>query len=244
MWYPSLSELLASKIISGSVDDYMFAASGYGLRPGKEDFKTLLRRYSLFRAVEAVAPEIFVSMAGKFQQEYVAGMSEGKIFDDIRAQTGPLVIAHMAIADNAVALDFAALLADEYEALGKKDVRACYKYATGLGTTKIASMLPANLISREGDVAARLLRSAPVTDVIPQNQIEQIYRVIFERLAQQYGAEAVQLLASPDKLPTSQYARYCQMAVALFRQIAQLPPLEAGYVMRGIYKDQVARSQK
>ncbi len=84
MWYPTLDELKAAKVISGRSDAYRFAASGYGLKPGAEDIAEKLRSHSLFRAIEQVAPRVFRQMAEQFQRGYVQGLPEGQIFDQIR----------------------------------------------------------------------------------------------------------------------------------------------------------------
>jgi len=43
MWYPTEAELLAANVITGTTDTYRFSISGYGLRPGAEDFAKKLQ---------------------------------------------------------------------------------------------------------------------------------------------------------------------------------------------------------
>ena len=87
MWYPSAAELLAAHVISGVVDNYKFAASGYGIRPGTEDFASELRKELLFRAMEKADANAFANLARRYQQRYIEGVPEGIIIDNMRTRT-------------------------------------------------------------------------------------------------------------------------------------------------------------
>jgi hypothetical protein len=238
MWYPTVPELAAAKVISGVTDEYRFAASGYGIRPGQEDFKEQLRRVSFFRALEEAAPEVFATTATKFQQAYVEGVPEGTILDELRdSQLSPVLTARMSTADNAVLAEFAALIADQYAALGSKNAQYCYDYAVKGATTTLVNQLPADLRSREIALSEKILKGPKVRDTPRPNELERLYGKVSDALAKKYSAEDMRLLSSSEKLKAPQYAKYCQMATAMFREISRLPLPEAGSVMRDIYKD-------
>jgi len=238
MWYPTLSELLAAKAISATVDSYRFAVSGYGLRPGAENFKEQLRKHSFFQAFESAEPERFTAVAKKFQTAYVDGTPEGTILDRLReSEMAPVVRSRLAVADDQMSSDYAALLADQYEWLGKTDAQACYEYAAKNATTRTRNALSTDLIARELVLTEKLLRARPMQKTASPAQLDAIYAALFQRLSKRYGEESIALLASSDSITPAQYGKYCQMAVVMFREISRLPLADAGYVMRANFKE-------
>src|SRR6185503_12496421 len=120
------------------------------------------------------------------------------ILDRVRNdRVAPLIIARLAYADDALLAEYAGLMADQYEALGRVDDAACYRYAAKGADTALVILLPPELKQREMAMSERLLRAtrrrAPVGEVTTQA----IYRTIFERLAAEFGAAQVRLLGDP-----------------------------------------------
>ena len=245
MWYPTEAELLAAGAISGTADAYRFAASGYGVRPGLENFKASLREVALFQALEEAEPDIFAKFATRFQNAYMAGTPEGLIVDELRdSYMGPLVTSRMARADDRLSAEFAALLADEYEWLGEKSPRSCYEFAAkGANATLIESLSP-ELRKRELGLTERLLRSAPVLKPITSVQLDQFYAVLFRKLSGRYAADDLKLIDSPDNVKPPKFGLYCQISTAMFREISRMPSTEAGYLMRDIFTETTANRSK
>jgi len=162
MWYPSVSELEAAKVISGVVDNYKFAASGYGIRPGTEDFAKELRNQPLFGAIAKSEPLAFANMTNKFQKNYVDGVPEGAIQDEIRANTMiPLILSRLPRADNQIQVDYAKLIADQYDAVGSVDAKACYDYAVnGSNVGSVIKLFGTELKQREFRLFELLLASS------------------------------------------------------------------------------------
>lgn len=236
MWYPSVPELLAAGAITGVTDDYRFAASGYGSHADAGSFAETLRRTPLFAAIEGTEPAVFADIVDAFYRAYLEGQPEGRILDDMRARkVTPTIMARLTRADDRLLADYARLMADQYEALGQRDVTACYRYAALGADTTMVNMLPATLRQREMELSERVLGSTAKRAPPRAERTQPIYRAIFEKLSAQYGQAQVRLLADPARVPPIEYGNYCKLAIALFRAIADLPPEQAGEVMSHIF---------
>jgi hypothetical protein len=244
MWYPTVSELKAAQVITGTTDAYRFAASGYGIKPGTEDFEKELRGQSIFRAIEQAAPRVFRELAEQFQRGYVQGVPEAQLVDEIReSRITPLLVSRLTTADNGTAVDYARLLSDQYETLGSKDSKLCYDYATKGATTAIGNLFPSELRNRELALNERVLTATHSGPKRTSDQLASIYGRVVQKLRAQYGAENVAVLESSQIKP-SQYPLYCRLITAMFREISKLPISDAGDVMRDIFSELAATRRK
>ncbi len=238
MWYPTVAELMDAHVITGIADNYRFAASGFGVRPDAQSFEMQLRRTPLFDAIAANEPASFQMIVDSLYRSYFAGIPEGRIMDELRtSKVAPLILARMAYADDQLLADYAALMADQYEAVGRRDPAACFHYAAGGASGNLAGLLPDSLKDREMALSEAVLRSTERRkSSSSEPSIEATYRAVHEKLAHQFGTE-VRLLADPSKVTPSQYASYCSLAVAMFRAISTLPRQQAGAVMSQIFSN-------
>ena len=238
MWYPTTTELIAARAISGMVDGYKFAASGYGIRPGTENFAASLRKMSFYRAVEEVDPAMFAAVASQFQQRYVDGLPEGNIIDELRdTKVFSLVRSRLPNADDRPLIDFASLAAEQYEMLGAKDGKACYEYATKGGNSKIIEQLGPEMNKREVALSERVLRSNTIRSVSSSGQLEALYGKVFAKLGKQYSDADILLLVEPEKTKPAQYSKFCRMLASMFREVTRLPLEDAGSVLSEFFKE-------
>jgi hypothetical protein len=245
MWYPKPAELLAARAISAVVDSYRFAASGYGIRPREEDFKKVLRRSTLYRAIEEKEPRAFSEIAETFRRDYLDGMPEGQIKDVLRStKLTPLLQARLPNADDETLAAFATLLADQYETLGTKDGKYCYDYAGNRMTTTLVDALGPELAKREIALDERIIRSSGSPTIVDKERLRSLYASVLEKLRAQYGESAIDVLTQARKIGPDQYGAYCRIATAMFREIARLPPADAGAIMSDIFKRSVADDKK
>jgi len=239
MWYPSVAELQAAHVISGVVDNYKFAASGYGIRPGTEDFASELRKEPLFRAMEGADSGAFAQLASQYQSRYLEGVPEGIILDDIREHTMlPLIRSRLPLADTQTLIDYAKLVADQYETLGLADAQVCYAYAARGESGKALQLLGADLKQREVRLSERILSATPTRrPTASQRDLEALYRKVFNRLVARHGEADVGVLLDPAKVRPAQYLSYCRMAAAMFKEFTQLPAAEAETVLSALFKE-------
>ena len=141
------------------------------------------------------------------------------------------------MADDQILIDHARLIADQYDALGKRDAKACYAYAVGGdGSAKALDYLDTDLKGRELRLSERILASAPTHRNAPKaRELDTLYTRIFQTLVARYGDTDTRLLVEPTKVKPADYASYCTVAAGMFREIARLP--EAGSLLSVMFKD-------
>jgi hypothetical protein len=239
MWYPSVSELQAAHVISGEVDNYKFAASGHGFRPGTDDVVVAMRKNPLYRAMEQVDAGAFAKFASQYEQRYLEGVPEGTILDDATDQLlDPLVRRRRPLADPQILIDYARLFAEQYQAIGASDAEACYAYSVRGESDKALRLLSPELKQRERELIERVLATPSARTTAPSEQeVEAVGHKLNERLVALYGEADVRLLRDSEKVGPGQYPSFCRVAVAMFREIAQLPTPEAGTMMSAVFKE-------
>lgn len=236
MWYPTVAELEAAHVITAAVDTRRFASSGLGARPGALAFARDLRSIALYRAFEEAEPRLFLRLVERYQEGYDAGLSEGEIQDRLGEMTAPVIRRHVAGSDNAVLIDYANLMADQFAAVGAKDARACFLRVTRGATPDQAVLLDADLREREQAIQARALRSTVPRTPVPRDLLEGDYAVVFKQLGDRYSPADLQMFDHPDKVTPAQYPTFCRMTTAMFRGIAALPAMRAGDVMSALFR--------
>jgi len=235
IWYPSDRELLAGKVITATVDAYRFAASGLGLQPTLEDFKTELRRVREFAAMEAADPSVFADAAELYKRRYAEGASAGQIADEFRAtKFAPLLSQRLPLLDDSLMVDYAQLMADQYDQLGSADPELCYQVLTRGGGLQGARLMPA-LQERSVDLSDRILRLTTRRPPTSREQLNEAGEALSQVLIAKYGVNNVRMLLNPLALGERLHGAFCQLSIGMFRAIAQLPPPQAGALMANIF---------
>jgi hypothetical protein len=236
IWYPTDAELLAGKVITATVDSYRFAASGLGVQPTLEDFKTALRRVREFAAMEAADPRVFADTAELYEKRYVEGASDGRIADEIRAtKFAPLLNQRLPLIDDALMVDYAKLMADQYDLLGSTDPELCYQVVTRSGGGQSVRLMPAALQERSADLSERTLHLTTRRPPTTPEQLTEAGLALSQALVATYGANNVRMLLNPLALGERQHGAFCQLSIGMFRAIAQLPPPQAGALMASLF---------
>ncbi len=236
MWYPTVAELGAAHVITAAVDSRRFASSGLGADPGALAFARDLRSAGLYRTFEDVEPRLFLRLVERYQKGYDAGQSEGEIQDRLGEVTAPVIRRHIAQADNAVLIDYANLIADQFAAVGAKDARACFLRVTRGATPDQAGLLGPELRDREQALQQRALRSTVPRTAAPPDLLRHDYATVFKQLGDRYSTAELQMFDHPDKVTAAQYPTFCRMTTAMFRGIATLPAMRASDVMSALFR--------
>lgn len=235
MWYPTTGELEAAHVVTAFVDNRRFAASGLGAAPTLVDFARDLRLTGVYRTFEEIDPRLFRRLVEEYQRGYDLGHSEADIQDRLGGMVAPRIRMRIATASDAVLVDYANLMADQYAAIGAKNARACFLRITRGAAPTDEALLSAELRDREQALQARALRSSSPRTPVPQDLLQADYAVVLKQLGQRYSQEELQMFGHADKVTPAQYATYCRLTTALFRGIAALPPMRAGDVMSAVF---------
>jgi hypothetical protein len=134
-----------------------------------------------------------------------------------------------------VLVDYANLMADQYAAVGARNVRTCFLRVTRGATPEEEALMTPELRAREQALQVRALRSFHPRSPAPQDLLQANYAVVFKQLGERYSQDELQMFSHPDKVAPAQYATYCRLATAIFRGIAALPPTRAGDVMSAMF---------
>ena len=238
MWKPTVAELLAANVITGIADEAKFAASGWGDLT-KEGLATkLANAIPVLAAIKERLPQDYDSIVDAFYKSYLAGNTDADAIAAARGTLLPLLTSLKPLADDDVLSDWARVYADEYQALGLKDSRLCYLYASGRDTTRnYTAELPATLVSREVDLNERVVRTAARRALVTEAMLEPIWKKVFALMSVQGLTDnQMNLLIAPNKVPPSpsNYADYCAASISLFSVIGNLPQKDSAAIMRAI----------
>lgn len=238
MWYPTREELVTARAATGVADNYKFAVSGWGANVGRAEIEEqLLKAGSVFAALQSLRPQDFTKMVDRVTSGYLSGESEGVVIDAARAQMLPIITQHRSLADDQTILDQGRLLLDQYKALSAVDKQLCYEYASGVDATKnYVAYLSAPMRQREVELSERILKTATAREPVSAKATEPLWNVVGGRLAKRFGANEIELLTQENLTPP-QRARYCDMAIAMYEEMLNLPMNSAVQVLRDNFQD-------
>jgi hypothetical protein len=147
---------------------------------------------------------------------------------------GAFVKQLLPYADDSVVVEFGQLAADQYRSLQRQDETTCYKFAAGTDDgAATTALIPVELTDRERTLDARVISSAKVraSAAADDSSWDKIRAGLAER---GYSGSELKLLDAETVAP-SDYARYCDLSISLFQEIAKLPSKEAASVFREIF---------
>jgi hypothetical protein len=236
MWKPSVDTLTAAHVITGLSDGTDFAISGLGANLSKDRVAVMMTKNApALRAMQSRYPKDFEHIIDAYYDGYVSGETESAETNQSRAGIVSVIEKLRASADDAVLVDIALLYADQFAALGAKDPAACYRYASGGTTsTSFGGDLPASLFARETELSRRIVETAKPRDPTPDAVVVDLWKKVSTQLtARGLGDDQFELLNS-NAVNAGKYGEYCSLSVTFYREIALLPPTEAGILMRSM----------
>jgi hypothetical protein len=238
MLIPSADELLRVRAITAISDGSNFAASGYGGHVSREEMAAkLAHSLPILATMEVRLTEDYGSIVNGYYDDYVAGHAETEIIAAMRARFGRVIAANLPLADDAVLLDYAKLLADQYAALGAKNPALCYLYVSGAeGARNVKSEFPSELVQREVSLSDRVIATAAQREFVSEEMSNPLWNKVGVEVAKRIGAEKLALLRE-SKPDASSYSDYCGVWTALYQEVTNLEEHEAGILMRQLLND-------
>jgi hypothetical protein len=235
LWRPPSNVLLQAKAITAISDGSNYAMSGIGTSLTKNDFGLMLSRaLPLMEALEIKFPNDYDSVVQAYYSSFESGKTEAESVAAGRAKLLVIIKKLRPLADDGVLSDIGAVYADQYKALGSKNLALCCQYASGVGNTVAPSDMPEALIRRENDINRRVVETASNRVAINATVSEALWRKVGTILASN-GVRSEQFdLLSAATVSTEKYGDYCTTVTMLFREISKLPQNEAGVLMRDV----------
>jgi hypothetical protein len=97
--------------------------------------------------------------------------------------------------------------------------------------------LPASLVNRENDINRRVVETAKKRQEASAAVVNDLWKKLGNQIAAKgIGNDQLKLLTSGSVDP-SKYGEYCQASATFYREMARLPPREAGILMRSVLAD-------
>ncbi|MBR0956178.1 hypothetical protein [Bradyrhizobium japonicum] len=230
MWIPSGAELLSAGVVTrvSSGDEY---ARGGGGRFTRHDLdKALQNSASMYRALKQAQPQAYDEMLEIVTRGTSTGIAQGELTDQVRAKVAEIISKLLPLADDSVLIDFGKLVIEQYTAIGAQDGAACYRYASGQPDQNLVKLIPPHLAERELELNARIILSARKRpDPVGNDRSWEKIRAGLDLRG--YTVKDLELL-NGKSIGAADYTRYCDVAIALYREITSLPPAEAAGVLR------------
>ena len=130
-------------------------------------------------------------------------------------------------------VDFGKLVIDQYRAIQGQDKVACYRFASGQDADAV-QLIPTYLTQRELELDARVMSSARRQDGGVSHNDASWGKIRQGLGLKGYSAKDLQLLGG-NSISAADYARYCDITVALYQEIVTLPTREAAAVLRELF---------
>ena len=161
------------------------------------------------------------------------GTPQAEVIESVREKMLVLVKTLLPGVEDAVLVDFGKLIVDQYQAIQSQDKIACYRYAVGQHDQSVARLIPPQLIKRELDLDARIIRSTRKQETGADTG--PLWEKIGIGLRKKgYTASDLQLLAR-DPTSSSDRERYCDVTIGMYQEVTALPAKEAAVVLRELF---------
>lgn len=231
MWNPSEAELLSSGVVTRISSGDEYAIAGLGGKFTREDWdKALQKSARVYPALKERYPATYDEILNVFVQGASRGVQQAEVTAQTRAKIGDLTRKLLPFADDALLVDFGRLVLDQYSAIQAQDKAACYRYAAGQPDQNISKIIPAPLAEREAELYVQIIRSTQ-TRAGPGNNDRAWEKIRAGLNLRGYPAKDLELLDGRS-IGAADYARYCDLAIGLYREITNLPSKEAAAVLR------------
>lgn len=231
MWSPSDAELLSAGVVTRISSGDEYALAGRDGRSTRDDWdKAFQKSASMYRALKQAYPQTYNEILDVVTRGTSRGIAKAELTAQARAKVTDLIEKLLPLADDSVLIDFGRLVIDQYSAVQAQDSAACYRYASGHPDQNLIKLIPAPLAEREVELNARIIMSAQKRpDPVSNDQSWDKIRAGLN--SRGYAARDLELLKARS-IGVTDYVRYCDTAIALYREITSLPAMEAAAVLR------------
>jgi hypothetical protein len=228
----------SAAIIIGAADSSILGGSE-SLAAGTptDKVRDALTKAPVYATLQHLNPAAFDSITEQVAAESQHGASEDFIFVKARSALGQTIKQYTPLASEDAILDMTEVMVAYMSALQATDPESCVAIndlSSGARLrTNLVKQFP-DIFDRELAVDQRILTTADVAQPIPtEPQIEPQLNLIQTQMTLRFDQQ-IRLLAKKDLAPT-EYAAYCQVALALLQEIRRLPRQQAADLLRYVY---------
>jgi hypothetical protein len=232
MWWPSQEELQSSKMITGIVDPNSMATSDLKLVT-RDDIIRDLRKIPLYSALADKSDVHFREVVDRMKSDLDAGKPMAQIQTSIRGIMVPYIRSQYARADEVSITSLGKLVLQQTMSL-KSDPALCYSFSSGksVGRNVMAS-IPKDLTEREIALDVQILRTASDRQILSKQEQDRLFGIVGAKLAKTFGTKTS--ILTKDDVPVAEYTTYCDLSIAMYREILALTPVETVGLLRTIY---------
>lgn len=200
------------------------------LNHGASRVEAEILKNSTYRALKEADPRVYADILEKFRD----GVRDNQPQDEIAAKARPLILA--AVRRSIPRASDASLVAyyraqfQTAEAILKVNPPLCYDLLLGATGVPQPGIVPDDIRRREAEALADVIASAKGRQSDLPSEPPPILPEIISRLDAKYGKD-VELLDMP-KVAEDKKGRACEIAIAMYNEIFQLPANQAGSAIR------------
>jgi hypothetical protein len=235
MWRPTVQELVAARAVTNVSAGSEFAVSGYGTNPTADDLIAVFQKsLPVLAAIQSRLPGDYEKIKRVIFEGFTSGATETKVIADFRAQLLPLIESHKARADDLVLIEYARVMIDQYQTLGRSNPTLCYQYAAFGSKVSLSNAIPAAITQREIALQERVILTSAERPPIPESVTNALLTRVQQAMIRRFGAARMAMFQL-EQVEPSQHADYCAITGAFYQEIVGMRPVEAGAILRAIH---------
>lgn len=224
-------------IVVGNIIYYHYINPN-GLRSNdRAQIERAFAEYPVFQTLKQQEPALYTQLIDNFLKSKKEGHSEQQLIDEMKQAVSSLIAQRIQHAPDKDIIDYMNIILEElrYYQANNRSEHLCFKslFPQVSGGVNATKSLPKELQSRDLDSVNRLFKASSGGIINPINQdYENKLNTIVAQMQQQYGND-LQMFVNPAS-PDVDREKVCDMAIDMYGQIMQLPPSDAGAILRSM----------
>ncbi|MDF2995487.1 MAG: putative rane protein [Xanthobacteraceae bacterium] len=237
LWIPTTQELFAGRAVTDLATPAKFAISGFGadldLAGAAANVKIISPSIA---AIEERDPATAQAIYRQFRQMYLAGNSVAEVVLALQDALDTEFLKYRRMADDKSTIAFGQLAIDQIEQIARLDTLVCYEHLSGVGNANLTNYLTPELIKREAELVAAMIRTAAPRKPTEKAIVEAGMKNIMATL--QAGPQRKNLVLYSRTPTPQQYGDFCALIAATYRAALTQPPVTAAALIRRLIFDQ------
>jgi hypothetical protein len=228
IWYPTVDELKAVKVITDVAPVGKFALSGFGLRPDAAKIADDLLMAPKYQALKGVDAESWAGVVQTWTQAVRRGDTAVDATMAARPYTTRSVIRLAPLASDATLSVLATLLVYEAKRFGASNPDSCWAFVTGGGAPAADLLLTQDVVDRENAVYETVLKDAASASAVSVDgtKLKPLLRAAFRGAGRDPNLVDAPIAAADER------PGYCQSVQYLYEAALALPSTKSAAALR------------